>query len=634
MSRCPGCQQSTDPRILAQSAQVRLPLARHILASAPAWRPEQGICPTCVQRYADAFATERSLVSLHTSTEPHTTFPYYHSAEESVASQRERLPAYHTFTGSAVTIAFLDSGYYPHPDLVAGDATWPIPLPTWSTLTPQQWHDYLYTMPLRLANYVDLTDGGERVGLTQASLWDGAGDSWHGQMTTTIAAGSGWLSDGRYRGYAADATILPIKIGRGGGRIPEADILRGLQWLLRDDNWARYNVRVVNVSVGGDFVQDWRENPVCRAALALAERGVLVAAAAGNSGAAELKAPAQAPTVLTVGGVDDQNRPWSLPTEGRFSLYPHNYGAVTQRRQRIQKPEVLALARWLPAPILPVSPILREMYAIGALRSVLLGYPEQGPLSTTTWNAPGAANPMSRTDSHEANRYRPPAWMPEVWYGVRQRMNAHKWIHPYYQQVDGTSVAVAQVSALAAQMVEANPQLTVEALRAIIQTTALPLPYHPAHLTGAGLIQPALAVATALRTHGPLSGFPLSATRLGANELQKWRKQGRVPFIKLTEPSGAPATVFYLGLFAPQARAVSVVGDFNQWQPGVHALRATQQGWWHGLFGLGPGVHAYRFWVEDAQTPQGRWLPDPENPHRQESGYIEGHSVLTISTEE
>lgn len=53
------------------------------------------------------FAAERNQHSLHTTTDPHTTFPYYHPAEEEVLSQPERLPDYHTITGVGVTMAFL-----------------------------------------------------------------------------------------------------------------------------------------------------------------------------------------------------------------------------------------------------------------------------------------------------------------------------------------------------------------------------------------------------------------------------------------------------------------------------------------------------------------------------------------------
>ena len=208
----------------------------------------------------------------------------------------------------------------------------------------------------------------------------GHGDSWHGQMTMVVAAGNGLLSQGSLSRLCPRANLLAIKIGRGGGRIPEEDILRGLQWLLRDNNWRRYNVRVLNISVGGDFPEPWQTNAVCLAAEALSAKGVLITAAAGNRGRAELLAPAQAPSVLTVGGFDDANRRWNPVAPGeqeRLTLYPHNYGAVLGPHGVIHKPEVLALARWLPSPILPVSPIFQEMVALGKLQDDLRDYAEQ-----------------------------------------------------------------------------------------------------------------------------------------------------------------------------------------------------------------------------------------------------------------
>lgn len=629
MALCPRCGVRCDPRILAQSHTLRLPIARLIIQGNPGWQPRAGLCPDCAHHYAGVLAAQRRAQSLHTTTTPHTTFPYYHPAEETVLSQAERLPDYATFTGRGVTVAFLDSGYYPHPDL-SNSPIWPELPPVWASLSPQQWQAQLGQVDLRLAQYIDLTDGQERIGLQQPSLWDGAGDSWHGQMTTTLVAGNGLLSGGRYRGYAPGATLLPIKIGRGGGRIPEEDILRGLEWLLRDENWVRYGVRVLNVSVGGDFVQEWHTNPVCLAAAALAERGVLIAAAAGNSGKEELKAPAQTPAVLTIGGVDDHNRLWTEPTSARladFSLYHHTYGAVMHKRKLLRKPELLGLGRWLPAPILPVSPIFREVAAVGELRRVLLAYDEQATELTQADCALAVAPAVE-----QVTEYSPPTWMAEVWQAVRQRMNAHKWVHPYYQQVDGTSVAVAQISAVAAQMLEANPQLTVEQIRTILQTTALRLPDQPIKLTGAGLLQPAAAVALALRTAGgPLVGYPPSGRELRGDELQKWLEQGRVPLWQIPNGVGVlGATMIYLGIYAPAAQRVSVVGAMNGWQPDQHHLQATPQGWWHALFQLSSGRYPYRFWLEDQQQPQGFWLPDPENPMREESGYRTNHSIVII----
>ena len=333
---CDQCGNAFDARVLRPVSALRsavalampqvalmppAPLPREQAVHAHAF-DEPTICPNCALDAAQILREQRSNSSLAETFEPAISFPYYHAAEQRVLPQTRRLPDYPTFDGSGITIAFLDSGYFPHPDLLRAKR-WPGDEPNWSTLTPGQvraiLHDGDAAPATRLVQYVDLTDGQERIGLHQPSLWDGAGDSWHGQMTTTVAAGNGLLSGGRYRGFAPGASVLAIKIGRGGGRIPEEDILAGLAWLLRVDgqtgreNWSRYGVRVLNLSVGGDFVQPWRENAVCLAADELVQRGVFVAAAAGNSGGAYLLAPAPVPGVVTVGGVDDGNWAPSFP---------------------------------------------------------------------------------------------------------------------------------------------------------------------------------------------------------------------------------------------------------------------------------------------------------------------------------
>jgi serine protease AprX len=242
---CPRCNIEADARLLAQSVTCRLPIIRRICRDLAGWRPEDGLCPACVSIYAQKLAAERSRLSLHITVEPQTTFPYYHPEEETVLGQPERLPDYAAFAGRGVTIAFLDSGYYPHPDLTLDDPQLGQRYTGWLSGYPHRLHCLLTACPegaphaelgLRLVAYVDLSDGRERTGLDLPSLWDGAGNSWHGQMTTTLAAGNGLLSGGRLRGYAPLAQLLPIKIGRRNGRIPEKDILAGLQWLLRHDH--------------------------------------------------------------------------------------------------------------------------------------------------------------------------------------------------------------------------------------------------------------------------------------------------------------------------------------------------------------------------------------------------------------
>jgi len=630
--RCPLCRQPTDPRLLATAPELLPVIVARVARAFPGWRPAHGLCPTCADRYQSHLSTQRSHISLHTSTDPHTTFPYYHRDEETLLSQPERLPDYFTFTGAGVAIAFLDSGFYPHPDLTR-TTTWLERAAGWHQIPQRQWRAMVEDAGLRLAEYADLTDDGEHVGLHTPSLWDGAGDSWHGQMTTCLAAGNGILSQGRYRGYAPRAEIVAVKIGRGGGRIPEEDILRGLQWLLDEDRWQRYGVRAINISVGGDFPETWNENPVCRAAHALAQRGVFVAAAAGNRGVDELLAPAQTPTVMTVGGVEDHNRRWQphLSDAAALSLYHHNTGTVTYRHAPIRKPEILALGRWLPSPVLPPSHVFYEMTAIEQVRQVLRG--EVGDLPAELLRTARANDDTLLSDDTlplDEVVVDVDHWMPEVWQGLRQRMNAHKWVHRHYQHVDGTSVAVTQVSAVAAQMIEANPSLTGDDVRRLLLANALPLPHLTARQTGAGLLQPATAVAAALRAPGgALTGHPISGTMLNENELHKLLLHGTVP-LQASGSKHSQTGVVYLGLLAPHAHAVSVIGSFNRWQPDSLPLQRARNGWWHTALRLPAGLHHYRFWVSDADQPDGRWMRDPENPYTAEGGYRETHSLLDV----
>src|ERR671937_3199387 len=140
-----------------------------------------------------------------------------------------RLGADERFTGRGVTIAFLDSGFYPHPDLT----------------TPQS----------RILAYHNAVPRG--TGTLEAV--DVA--SWHGMMTSVVAAGNGALSGGFFRGIAPDCSVVLVKVSKS-GHIPERNIERGLRWVL--ENRERYRVRVVNISAGGDAEQSCLDNSLCQ----------------------------------------------------------------------------------------------------------------------------------------------------------------------------------------------------------------------------------------------------------------------------------------------------------------------------------------------------------------------------------
>ena len=55
--------------------------------------------------------------------------------------------------------------------------------------------------------------------------------SWHGMMTSVVAAGNGHLSDRLLSGSRARVQLVLVKIGNA-RHIPDEDIERGLQWVL------------------------------------------------------------------------------------------------------------------------------------------------------------------------------------------------------------------------------------------------------------------------------------------------------------------------------------------------------------------------------------------------------------------
>ncbi|RLT39698.1 MAG: hypothetical protein DWI57_09825 [Chloroflexi bacterium] len=284
----------------------------------------------------------------------------------------------------------------------------------------------------------------------------------------------------------------------------------------------------------------------------------------------------------------------------------------------IQKPEILAPAVWLAGPILPVSPLFRELWVLGrAWEALQAGDGDEARHILDEWYSVVKLTRAIRTASDEAIRE-----------ALLLRMNPHKWVHRHAQHVDGTSVAAPLVAAVAAQMLEANPKLTPTQVKQLLVESALPLRHLPPAQTGHGLLQPGRAVALALRRHGgSLAGLPVSATAISSDSLRKLGIAVRVA-VDAPAPAGDSDNCIYVGMYARQARSVSLVGSFNRWQPESLSLERVRDGWWHGVFRLPRGENVYRFWVVDGASGAGEWVVDGENPARVESGFATAHSVI------
>src|SRR5215217_935538 len=234
-----------------------------------------------------------------------------------------RMEADERYTGRGITIAFLDSGFYAHKDL---------------------------TEPVnRITAYHNIFETEDDPSFLQKP--DVA--SWHGMMTSVVAAGNGHLSEGHYRSIAPQASVVLVKIGKT-GRIPESNIEAGLRWVFA--NREKYNIRIVNISAGGDYEQSYLNNWLCQLVEQVVKAGLTVVCAVGNAGLLPghpVLPPASSPACIAVGGLDDQN---SLD-RARRGMYRSSYGPTFDG---LQKPEVIAPGIWVPAPILPHTPTAAE----------------------------------------------------------------------------------------------------------------------------------------------------------------------------------------------------------------------------------------------------------------------------------
>ncbi len=332
-----------------------------------------------------------------------------------------RVDADERFTGRDVTIAFLDSGFYFHPDLAQ----------------PRN----------RIVAYHSIfAEEGD-----DTSLHTNDVASWHGMMTSVVAAGSGALSDGFYRGIASDANLVLVKIGRT-GRIPEEQIRRGLEWTLA--HRAAYNVRVVNISAGGDFEESYLTNALSQQVERCTREGLTLVCAVGNAGhipGHPVLPPASAPSCIAVGGLDDQN---SLD-RARRGMYRSSYGPTIDG---LQKPEVIAPGIWVAAPILPRTPTAEE----AELYSQLDAAPDDKLRSLLEQRA-GIDEDLDQSGDLP---------IPLLRQLITLKLREGNVINQHYKYVDGTSFAAPIVSSMVACMLEANPNLTPQQIKRILIATA------------------------------------------------------------------------------------------------------------------------------------------------------------------
>ncbi|WP_202080497.1 S8 family peptidase [Caldalkalibacillus salinus] len=249
-------------------------------------------------------------------------------------------------------------------------------------------------------------------------------NSGHGTHVAGTVAGTGAMSSGKYEGVAPGADL----VGYGSGAVLFIlDALGGFDYALTHQH--EYDIRVVTNSWGssGDFDP---HNPINVATKLCYDRNMIITFAAGNSGpSADTHNPyAKAPWVISVAaGTKDGDLAdfSSRGTEGHEESFELDGQTWTwQDRPTVTAPGVDVISTIPPSPLMPL--------------------------------------------------------------GVSSEIDpAHQ---PYYAMMSGTSMATPHVAGIVALMLQANPSLTPDEVKDILQDTATDMPDYDAWEVGAGYV--------------------------------------------------------------------------------------------------------------------------------------------------
>ena len=310
------------------------------------------------------------------------------------------------------------------------------------------WHDDLNGAGgQRVNRFVDFVNG-----------FDAAYDDYgHGTHVAGIVAGDGFDSGGARSGIAPGVNLTVLKVLDKEGKGHVSDVIAALDYVVANKD--ALNIRVVNLSVAAAVHESYDTDPLTLATKRAVLAGIVVVAAAGNLGRGldgqtqygSIAAPGNAPWVLTVGASSHM---------GTADRQDDTIAAFSSRGptavDHAAKPDVLA-------PGVGIESLSDPASAFYATKSAYL---LAGTVSTS--------------------------YLP-------------------YLSLSGTSMATPVVTGTVALLLQANPALTPNAVKAILQYTAQPYPGYDALSQGAGFIDAKGAVELA-RFFADPSGVPYPAS--------------------------------------------------------------------------------------------------------------------------
>jgi len=272
----------------------------------------------------------------------------------------------------------------------------------------------------------------------------------HGTHVAGIIAGAGWFSTGSnfthtFKGIAPNANIINLRVLDQNGVGSDSSVIAAIQTAISLKS--TYNIRVINLSLGRQVYESYTVDPLCQAVEAAWNAGIVVLAAAGNQGRngsagtagyGTIAAPGNDPYVITVGVMKTANTPTRIDdTIASYSSKgPTAYDYVV-------KPDIVAPGNQVVSTLAPNASLL------GSPTDVYLN---EYTNSTTTTTSSGGNNKNNKKNSFSTV--------------------ATNAISTSYMRLSGTSMATPVVSGAAVLLLEQNPNLTPDQVKARLMKTA------------------------------------------------------------------------------------------------------------------------------------------------------------------
>jgi serine protease AprX len=111
-------------------------------------------------------------------------------------------------------------------------------------------------------------------------------------------------------GIAPDVKLVNVRVLGANGTGWTSDVIAGLEWVIQ--NRAKYNIRVINLSLGHPVTEPSTTDPLCIAVMKATTAGMVVVVSAGNAGKADngapilggITSPGNSPYAITVGAMN------------------------------------------------------------------------------------------------------------------------------------------------------------------------------------------------------------------------------------------------------------------------------------------------------------------------------------------